>query len=84
MPHLAIVAFNGVCLCFCLNQEFCGNETFIRFPIISVVYLHLPVLQTFEKFFQGRFISITTLPCDEFSGITTKRLPDPEFVFFFR
>ena len=82
MSHLAIVALNAVCLSFRLNQEFCGDETFIGLPIIGVVYLHFPVLQTFKKFFQCGFISITTLPCDEFSGITTKRLPDPEFVFF--
>ena len=82
MSHLAVVSFNGVSLCFGLNQEACGDETFIGFPIISVIYLHFPVLQTFEKFFQGSFISNTTFPCDEFYGITTKHLPDPEFVFF--
>ena len=30
-----------------------------------------------------RFIPMTTLPCDEFSGITTQSFPNPEFLLFF-
>ena len=82
MSLLAVVALNGVRLCFCLRVLIKIKQGTIGIKVVCIITTNAVSLQVFKQQIQGFLRAITTTPGQESFGMTAKDFPYPELLFF--
>jgi len=81
VPLRKVVAFNQMCLRFCLNQQFRRDQIAVCAPFVREEDSYIPALQSLVKFCKCSIVSPSTFPVDKLTGIAAISLPYPKFVF---